>query len=93
MPIVVFWVWVVGGVLAIWPLSQVLARVMLIDTSERDEFAFAIGYAMVVALVWPAALLAVGAWRLSRWAWSRVLGEDVDETVRPARPMDAEGGA
>lgn len=69
---IVLIVYVLGVVAAVWPLSQWIGSGLGSEDDEGDPQLAALdaGLAFLLSLMWPAVLLGVGAYRLSRRIWA-----------------------
>lgn len=71
---IVLVIYLLGAVLAVWPLSQWLGSMW--DSNDRELRIFDAAFACLLASVWPAVAAGVLAYRLSRRIWRAVIGDD-----------------
>lgn len=68
--------YVLGVLLTIWPLYRTILGDVPEGVDDAVDHAVVGMLAFVFAWLWPVVLVGWWSWRLSRWAWQRLLGTD-----------------
>lgn len=74
-------IYLIGYVVCVYPMSQFISGSVLGD-SKPDSFDRGMGMALgvLVALFWPAILTGYFVFKLSKRIWTKIVGEDNQET-------------
>ncbi len=80
----IVWVYLVGAVLAVWPITQLIAKADPAPSASSDDSFdrfFAVMFGLIGAALWPVILGGWLAWTLSKAVWTRILPDREDSKV------------